>query len=131
MEDRILEKLKLKIAISEIREEREIAMKKRFFINKKIAIAACACIVLTTGVVFAKDIEGFIRYYFGLNETVNKAAEEGYVEEINSNVIEENTVLEEQEKGIVIDDINVALTFDEFVMDDLHLTTNMTFEFDD
>lgn len=131
MEDRILEKLKLKIAISEIREESEIAMKKRFFINKKIAIAACACIVLTTGVVFAKDIEGFIRYYFGLNETVNKAAEEGYVEEVNSNVIEENTVLEEQEKGIVIDDINVALTFDEFVMDDLHLTTNMTFEFDE
>lgn len=132
MEKEIMEKLKFKIAISEIKKEGEVAMnKKRKFINKKIGIAACACLVLTTGVVFAKDIEDFVKYYFGLNETVNKAAENGYVEEIDSNIVESEVVLEEQEKGIVIDDIDISLKFDEFVMDDLVLSTNMTFEFDE
>lgn len=130
MEDKILEKLKFKIAISEIKKESEIAMKKKF-INKKIGIAACACLILTTGVVFAKDIEQFVKYYFGLNETVNKAAENGYVEEINSNIVDNEVILEEQEKGIVIDDIDVSLKFDEFVMDDLNLSVNMTYEFDE
>lgn len=132
MEKEIMEKLKFKIAISEIKKEGEVAMnKKKKFINKKVGIAACACLVLTTGVVFAKDIENFVKYYFGLNETVNKAAENGYVEEINSNIVESEVVLEEQEKGIVIEDIDVSLKFDEFVMDDLVLSTNMTFEFDE
>lgn len=132
MEKEIMEKLKFKIAISEIKKEGEVAMnKKRKFINKKIGIAACACLILTTGVVFAKDIENFVKYYFGLNETVNKAAENGYVEEINSNIVESEVVLEEPEKGIVIDDIDISLKFDEFVMDDLVLSTNMTFEFDE
>lgn len=132
MEKEIMEKLKFKIAISEIKKEGEVAMnKKKKFLNKKVGIAACACLVLTTGVVFAKDIENFVKYYFGLNETVNKAAENGYVEEINSNILESEVVLEEQEKGIVIEDIDVSLKFDEFVMDDLVLSTNMTFEFDE
>lgn len=132
MEKEIMEKLKFKIAISEIKKEGEVAMnKKKKFLNKKVGIAACACLVLTTGVVFAKDIENFVKYYFGLNETVNKAAENGYVEEINSNIVESEVVLEEQEKGIVIEDIDVSLKFDEFVMDDLVLSTNMTFEFDE
>lgn len=132
MEKEIMEKLKFKIAISEIKKEGEVAMnKKRNFINKKIGIAACACLILTTGVVFAKDIENFVKYYFGLNETINKVAENGYVEEINSNIVESEVVLEEPEKGIVIDDIDISLKFDEFVMDDLVLSTNMTFEFDE
>lgn len=130
MEEKILEKLKLKIAISEIKKEYNIAKKKKF-ISKKIAMAACACLILTTGVVFSKEIEDIVKYWFGLNESVNKAAENGYVEEIDSNSVESEVVLENQEEGIVINDIDVSLKLDEFVMDDLVLSTNMTFQFDE
>lgn len=126
--EKIFENVKLKISISNFDEEENIEMKKN---NKnnifKIATVACCMLVLTTGVVFAKDI---IKYFFG-DEVLDKAAESGYVGEINSNEIEEETTLVNNNTGNVINDIDVSVKFDEFIMDDYTLSTNMTLKFDE
>lgn len=104
MEEEILEKLKLKIAISEIKKEREVAMKKKIgFINKELGIAACICLALTTGVVFAKDIENYFKNLFtNTNEAIDSAIENGYVQTVNDEFVYDNDI------GIKVD----ALVFD-------------------
>ena len=78
------EKFKLRIAISELVEETEKNIyPKRNIINKKI-IAACACMVLTSGIVFAKDIEKFIKDKFHLGNGVQTAINNGYIEELKN-----------------------------------------------
>ena len=118
MEKEIMEKLKLKIAISEIKKEGEVAMnKKKSFITKKIGIAACACLVLTTGVVFAKDIENYFKNLFtNTNEAIEAAVENGYVQ---------------TEKMDYVYDNNVGIKVDSLVLDDLHLNISFAFEIDD
>ena len=120
------DRTKLKIAISKIRNE-EKAMKKSNRNIFKIGAVACCMIVLTTGVVFAKEI---IKYFFG-DETLDKVAESGYVGEINSNEIEKETTLVNNDTGTVLNDIDVSVKFDEFIMDDYTLSTNMTLKFDE
>lgn len=124
--EKILENVKLKISISNFTEKETIEIKRNNKNIFKITTVACCILVLTTGVVFAN----FIKYYFG-NKTLDKAAESGYVGEINSNVVEKETTLVNDNTGTVVNNINVAVKFDEFLMDDLTLSTNMTFEFDE
>lgn len=58
--DKLKYSIKSKIAISKFKEE-NIAIKQKFnFASKKVAVVACACLILTSGVVFAKDIEKII-----------------------------------------------------------------------
>lgn len=118
MEKEIMEKLKLKIAISEIKKEGEVAMnKKKSFINKKIGIAACACLVLTTGVVFAKDIENYFKNLFtNTNEAIEAAVENGYVQKEEMDYVYDN---------------NVGIKVDSLVLDKLHLNISFAFEIDD
>ena len=80
--DVIKDKFKFKVAISKMKEENNMAMnKKGNFINKKIGIAACACLMLTTGIVFAKDIKRFIfnSHLMGPENTINN----GYISKYN------------------------------------------------
>ena len=93
MEKEIIEKLKFKIAISEIKKEtRNNISKKRKFINKKLVIAACACLVLTTGFVFAKDIEVYVRSLFtNTNKAIEDAVENGYVQKEDNEYVESCT----------------------------------------
>lgn len=118
MEKEIMEKLKFKIAISKIKKEGEVAMnKKKSFINKKIGIAACACLVLTTGVVFAKDIENYFKNLFtNTNEAIEEAVENGYVQTEEMDYVYDN---------------NVGVKVDSLVLDDLHLNISFAFEIDD
>ena len=125
--EKILENVKLKISISNFDEEENIEMKKSNKNIFKIATVACCMLILTTGVVFAKEI---IKYFFG-DETLDKVAESGYVGEINSNEVEEETTLVNNDTGTVLNDIDVSVKFDEFIMDDYTLSTNMTIKFDE
>lgn len=118
MEEKILEKLKLKISISEIKKESKLDMnRKRVFINKKIGIVACACFILTTGVVFAKDIE---QYFKGLFTNTNHAIEDAV----------ENGYLQKEEASYVYDN-NVGIKVDSLVLDELHLNISFDFKVED
>jgi len=128
--EKILENVKLKISISNFEEEEKLDMKKNNKNILKIGTVACCMLALTTGVVFAKEIKNFIKYYF-VNDALNKAAESGYVENVDMNAIKEDTTLTHEESGKIIEDVNVSVKMDEFLMNDLNLSTNFTFEFDD
>lgn len=75
MEDnsKLKEEIKLKIAISKLdEEENKIAMEKskKIVVSKGI-IAASVCLILSTGVVFAKDIQQFCENFILKKNTVS------------------------------------------------------------
>lgn len=114
--DKLEERIKFKIAISKIDdEENNIAMNKNIkFKNKKIGIAACACLVLTTGVVFAKDFENYIKKIFNNStEAIDTAVENGYVQNENMDYVYDKDI------GIKVDNL---------ILDDLNLDISFTFE---
>lgn len=112
MEDKIIEKLKLKIAISEIKRENDIAMNKRkMIINKKIGIAACACLVLTTSVAFAKDIDNYLKKLFNnSNIAIDMAVQNGYVQQENMDYTYDKGIGIKVD-SIVLDDLNLDISF--------------------
>lgn len=132
---KLKEQIKLKIAISEIEdEEKDVMNKKNFRIANKIAAVACLCL-LTSGIVFAKDIEKFVRerFYFGLGAGVDSAAENGYIAEPEMEKVESETKVEtpEVDLGTIVDNINTSVKIDSFLMDDYNLSVEFAFEFDD
>lgn len=126
--ERIRKLTKDKITISNFQKDK-VMEKNKINVKRLVSVASIA-IILTTGVVFAEEITEFIKYHF-TNKIVEDAANSGYVGEINSNTIEEETTLVEEDTGFVINDVGVSVKFDEFVMDDLTLSTNMTMTFDE
>ncbi len=128
---RQMTKDKITVAIFRNDENNNEYKKNKFFNIKRIAIVACLCIILTSGIIFEKDVKAFIKYCFGAGEAVDLAAEKGYVEETNMNFINTENELTSSESEIVIDDVNVSVKIDEFLMDDINLSTNFSFKFDD
>ena len=45
----------------------------------KIISVACTCLIITTSIVFAKDIRNFIRNFFNTNKGIDTAIENGYI----------------------------------------------------
>lgn len=93
------DKFKLRISIYEIKKQNDLTKKeKRRFLYKK-TIAACACLVLISGIVFAKEIQTFISQKI---KVINTPDDEGYAFYKDM----------EQEKGIYYKKIN---TYEEYL----------------
>lgn len=111
--DRLKRAVKTKIAISQFKEE-NMAMK----INKKYIIktisVACACLILTSGIVFAKDIERIVKNLFSNStEAIEQAVENGYVQEVTQNFVYDKEI------GVKVDNL---------VLDDMSLNVSFKFE---
>lgn len=96
---------------------------------KKIAVV-CLLVVLGSGIIFQNDIKAFVKYHFG-SELVDMAAENGYVEDVDMDSIDSQTTLNHDKSGTVIDNVDVSVKVDEFLMDDINISTNFSFKFDD
>lgn len=134
--NKIIEKSRMKIAVSNL--EREYRMKensKRKVNILKIASTTAACLILTTSLVFAKDIERIVRerFNFGLGQGVDTAAENGYIEEPEMKSIESEIKVEKTERnlGTIVERLNVGTKIDSFLMDDYNLSVEFAFQFDD
>lgn len=68
-------RFKFRISLYEMKQENDIEKKKEKIFFYKKAMVACACLVLMSGVVFAKEIQTFI---FQKIEVLNTASDEGY-----------------------------------------------------
>lgn len=114
MEEEIMKKLKLKIAISEIKNEKTSKINKyKSFTNRKLAIVACVCIIFTTGIVFAKDIETYVMSLFNNStEAIDEAVENGYVQTTNMDFVYDNKI------GIKVDNL---------ILDNLNLDISICF----
>lgn len=111
---KILEKVKLKIAISNVKEEDIVMNKNKFNVIKKIGIAACAALSMT-GVVFATTQ---IINKFGKNSSdgVQTAINNAYYSDVNTEYKEANGISANIESFLLDDynfDITINIKFDE------------------
>lgn len=133
--ERIRNLTKDKITVSNFQEEQNMRNKNKRVSMKKISAVACICLVLTSGIVFAKDIEKFVRerFNFGLGDGVDNAAENGYIEKPDMENVESETKVEMPtvDLGTVVDNINTSVKINSFLMDDYNLSVEFGFEFED
>lgn len=107
--------------------------KKRKIHHLKLDLAiACCFMFIITGVVFAKEIENFVKAgfeNFGLGRGVDTAIDNGYVgkPEMEDEEFQNVPMLENNE---VIDNIDVKVKIDEFLMTDTNLSLDFYFEFE-
>lgn len=97
--------------------------KHHFFKNKFNIIPAIGGIaILVSTVTFATTnlVQEFLEYY-NSSKGMNKAISEGYIETPNMNYIESNGT-EVKVKDFLMDDFNLALTFDIAVQDDIDIS---------
>ena len=139
----MLDKFKMNVAISNFEKEykRETNQKgiytlekRRFWrdyiMKKRIIATTCVGMILMSGVVFATNIDNIKNYFRGLGSGVDTAIENGYVENPQMDYIESNTTLS-KEPGIIAEDVKVEAKIEDFLMDDLNLSTQFSFEFDE
>lgn len=92
-----------------LQEQKEKSKKKKKKINIIRTLAtACACCVLVTGVVFAKDITNMIKNFFLNNNGMDNAIENGYIDNPNMEYINSNGT-EIKINSILMDDYNLSL----------------------
>lgn len=104
---------------------------KKKIINMKKIVVACLVLILGTSIIFQNDIKAFVKYHFGPNKLIDTVVENGYIEEVDMNSIDSQTTLNHEESGTIIDDVDASIKIDEFLMDDITLSTNFSFKFDD
>ena len=122
---KIMDDVKLKIAISNYQEQENISLSKPKSFFSSIAVA-CVMVVSLSGMVFAKEISTRIYNKFLTGSGMETAINEGYIEETNMEEQNSNTVTSNQETGQVIEDSDTSIKVDEFVMDDFNLS--LTFD---
>lgn len=110
--NKIIEKSRQKIAVSNFKMEENMSKKR---INKSIfsSIAvACFIVATITGTAFAKDISNFVRGLFGPNasEGVDIAIDNGYVTEANTEYQNSNGI-EIKVESFLLDDYNLDINF--------------------
>lgn len=82
---------------------------------QKVAIVLISFIIITTSVVFAKDIINFITSLFtNTTEGINKAIENGYVQNIDMDFVYDN---------------NIGIKVDYLVMDDTNLDVSFVYDY--
>lgn len=124
--DEIWQDLKEKILIANILEDRKNKQKNRIVDIIKPMIAASVMIVSVSGMVFAKDISNKIYNQYFTGTGVEKAINEGYIENTGMENQNSNTTIENEETGEMIEDNETSVKVSELIMDDF--TLSMTFE---
>ena len=78
----------------------------------KLSFATICCILLlTTSVVFASEITEFVKNIFNYSRGIDKAIENGYIENSNIETVKSNgTTI--TAKNFLMDDFNLSFTFD-------------------
>lgn len=114
--NKLKEELEYMIAISKMREESDITMKKNkvnIMIKRGIGLVACFAIVFS-GIVYAKDIEIYLKKIFNNStEAIDKAVENGYVQQENMDYTY---------------DKDIGIKVDSLILDDLNLDISFNFE---
>lgn len=113
--DKILEKVKLKIAISKVVKEEDIAMNRsKLNVGKGIGIAACIALSMT-GVVFAKA-QIIKKFGENISDGIQTAIDNGYYSDVNTEYKEAN---------------GISTSIESFLIDDNNFDMNINIKFDD
>ena len=94
-----------------LNDKKERKNRNRLIFNTiKILATVSACFIITTGVVFAKDVYNFINNFFTNNEGMDNAIEQGYIDKPNMEYVESNGT-EIKINKVLMDDYNLSLEF--------------------
>lgn len=132
----LLEKFKMNIAINKFKKENtdDYALKeelkwRRYAMKRKLIAGLCGGIMLASGVVFASNYDKIVES-FCQGKGIDSAAQNGYIANPDMNYVSSNTRVTDQIAGITLDNINVNVKIDDFLMDNLNISTHFTFEID-
>ena len=106
--NKIFEKVKIKIAISNVKEEDIVMNKRKLNIGKGIGIAACV-VLSTTGAVLATT-QIFNKFGANSSDGIQTAIENGYYSDINTEYKEANGISKSIE-SFLIDNDNFDMNF--------------------
>lgn len=92
---------------------------RNFIMKKQIIATACASFILVSGIALASNIENIKNHFNrGLGEGMQTAIDNGYI-------------AKPEMEFVKVDNIGARVKIEDFVMDDLNLSTNFIFEFDE
>lgn len=133
----LLEELKFNIAATRFEEKNrkyqnipksnEIDLK--CFMKKKIIVGLCTGCLLISGVAVATNLDK-IEVRFGLGKGIDKAVQNGYIAEPEMDYVESNSQIIDDNKEENLENIDVSTKVDNFLMDDLNISTHFTIEID-
>lgn len=130
----LFEELQNNIAISNFEREEYTLDKKIdwrvYKMKKRIIAISMSCFILISGVTFAFNSEKIVNYIRGLGNGIDTAVENGYIAEPNMEYEKSSATATDEAKGITLDDINVKAKIEDFLMDDLNISTHFLFEID-
>lgn len=135
----ILEKYKMYVAISNFQNDevnkktKEYTPKEeknwRYNLKKKLIAGVCCGIILISGITFATNYDKIVGTFF-LGKGIDEAAQNGYIVNPNMNYINSTSTATDKISGVTLDNINVNAKIEDFLMDDLNISTHFTFEID-
>lgn len=102
-----------------------------FYNFKKVAIISMSFALITTGVVFAKDIPDFFKDLFNDNEGVNTAIENGYVYTVPETIYSESENIKTSITEMIMDDYTLDLKLIALFDKDIDVTGIENFELPD
>lgn len=126
------EQFRIRVAISNIKKERDIAMENRnLYFGKKSIAVACACLILTTSVTFAKDIEAFIKDKFGLGKGVQTAVENGYIAHSDNDFVKSEVTVTKEGNEEVLDIFDTEVKVNDYLINEKQLNMEFELKFDE
>lgn len=108
--EKLKELVKSKIALSRLIEDNTKIKNKKNYIPKTI-VAACFCMMLTSGLVFAENIENYFKKIFSnSSNAIDAAVESGYAKKVDMNFVKENDIGIKVD-NIILDELNLDISF--------------------
>ena len=132
----LLKKFKMNVAVNQFKNEyinkhtlKEEIKWRKYAMKRKLIAGLCGGFILISGVAFAANYDKIVETFF-LGKGLDYAAQNGYIANPDMDYIESNTTVTDQITGITLDNINVNAKIEDFLMDDLNISTHFTFELD-
>ena len=130
----LLQKFKMNVAVNNFKKEdtndytlKEELRWRRYAMKRKLIAGLCGGVILVSGVVFAANYDKIVETFF-LGKGLDSAAQNGYIATPDMEYMGSDTTATDQITGITLDNINVNVKIDDFLMDDLNISTHFTFE---
>lgn len=132
----LIEKFKMNVSVNKFKKEdtndytlKEELKWRRYAMKRKLIAGLCGGVILVSGVVFATNYDKIAQTFF-LGKGLDLAAQNGYIATPDMDYVGSDTTATDQITGITLDNINVNVKIDDFLMDDLNISTHFTFEID-
>lgn len=132
----LLKKFKMNVAVNQFKNEsinkhtlKEEIKWRKYAMKRKLIAGLCGGFILISGVAFAANYNKIVETFF-LGKGLDDAVQNGYIVNPDMDYIASNTTVTDQITGITLDNINVNVKIEDFLMDDLNISTHFTFEMD-